>query len=286
MLDLTRLLPGPFCTRLLADLGAEVVKMEDRGAGDYMRHTAPDLFEAMNHGKRGIAFDLRNAEDRAEFLRLAPGFDVFVEGFRPGVMARLGAGYEQLRIVHPTLVYCSISGYGQSGTRAARSGHDINYMSQAGLLSGAAGPFTVPVADFCGGYAAALRIAAALHPEKSKRGCYIDLSMTDSVLAMALTRMASDRLEGALACYNLYRTADGRQYSLGALEPKFFAAFTKAVGRPELVEMQFDAARQAELKAILAGIFATKASAEWDRFFESVDACGAAVLTPQEATRG
>jgi crotonobetainyl-CoA:carnitine CoA-transferase CaiB-like acyl-CoA transferase len=286
VLDLTRLLPGPFCTRLLADLGAQVVKLEDRRLGDYARSIAGAVFAAMNHGKRSMAVDLRHPQGKAVFFRILPRFDVLVEGFRPGVMARLGCGYEDARRAHPGLIYCAISGYGAADPAlAARSGHDINYMARAGLLSGAAGPLTVPAADFAGGYAAALQIAAALHARhRTGAGCFLDISMTAAVLPMGYTR-ATRRLQGGLACYHLYRTADGRQFSLGALEPKFFAAFAAAVGRPELVERQYGPAQE-ELKAELDRIFATRTRDEWDAFFAGIDACGGPVLAPAEALPG
>ena len=284
VLDLTRLLPGGFATRLLADLGAEVVKLEDPAAGDYLRSISARMFAALNSGKRSLVLDLRSPQGRAAFLRLLPRFDVLVESFRPGVMSRLGCGYGQLRDAHPRLIYCALSGYGQAGGRAGRSGHDINYVSTAGLLSGAALPLTVPIADFSGGYSAALQIVAALEGRRrSGQGCFLDVSLTASVQPMAITRLAGDTLQGGLACYHLYSTSDGRQFSLGALEPKFFAAFTRAVGRPELAGMQFDPGRQEELKAALGAIFAGRTRQEWEAFFADVDACGATVLTPQEA---
>jgi crotonobetainyl-CoA:carnitine CoA-transferase CaiB-like acyl-CoA transferase len=281
VLDLTRLLPGPFCTRLLADQGAGVVKVEDPTAGDYARHISPEIFNAMNHGKRSIILDLRQDSGRSALLRLAPRFDVLVEGFRPGVLGRLGCGYPALRQAHPGLIYCALTGYGQEGEYAARSGHDLNYMSLAGLLSGASRPLPVQAADFCGGYLAAFRIAAALEGRRhTGQGCFLDVSLTASVLPMAVTRKAGNRLEGGLACYSLYPTADG-VFSLGALEPKFFTAFCEAAGRPELAAMQFDLARQEELRATLKQIFAGRSNADWEGFFQKVDACGAPVRTPE-----
>ena len=270
VLDLTRLLPGPFCTRLLADQGADVVKVEDPTAGDYARHISPEIFNAMNHGKRSIILDLRQDAGRSALLRLVPRFDVLVESFRPGVLERLGCGYQALRQAHPGLIYCALTGYGQQGEYAARSGHDLNYMSLAGLLSGASGPLPIQAADFCGGYAGAFQIAAALEGRRhTGQGCFLDVSLTASVLPMAVTRKAGNRLEGGLACYGLYPTADG-VFSLGALEPKFFAAFTEGVGRPELAGLQFDPARQDELRGILKQIFAGRSNAEWESFFQKV----------------
>lgn len=284
ILDLTRLLPGPFCTRLLADQGADVVKLEDPDAGDYLRLLNPQIFGAMNHGKRSITLNLRQDAGRGALLRLVPHFDVMVESFRPGVLARLGCGYEALREVHHGLIYCAITGYGQQGEYAARSGHDLNYMATAGLLSGFSGPLPIQAADFCGGYAAAFQIAAALEGRReSGEGCFLDVSMTAAVLPMAVTRLAGDRLEGGLACYRLYDTADHKKFSLGALEPKFFAAFTQAAGRPELAALQFDLSKQDELGDVLAEIFARRSSAEWEQFFVKVDACGAPVRTPVQA---
>ncbi len=284
ILDLTRLLPGPFCTRLLADQGADVVKVEDQDAGDYLRLLNPQIFGAMNHGKRSVTLNLRQAAGRTAFFRLVPHFDALVESFRPGVLARLGCGYEALHEVHPRLIYCALTGYGQQGEYATRSGHDLNYMATAGLLSGFSGPLPIQAADFCGGYAAAFQIAAALEGRRhSGEGRFLDVSMTAAVLPMAVTRLAGDRLEGGLACYRLYDTADHRKFSLGALEPKFFAAFTQAVGRPELAALQFDLSKQDELGDVLAEIFARRTSAEWEQIFVKVDACGAPVRTPVQA---
>ncbi len=285
VLDLTRLLPGGFCTRLLADLGAGVVKLEDPGAGDYMRLLSGRvLFPALNCGKRSLALDLKNPAGREVFFRLVERFDVLVESFRPGTLERLSCGYRESSARNPRLIYCAMSGYGQAGERAGRSGHDINYAATAGLLSGRDQPFTVPVADFCGGYAAALAILAALESRRSTgQGRFLDISLTGAVLPMALTRLEGTQLEGVLACYSLYGTADGGQISLGALEPKFFAAFCEAVGRPELADAQYDPARQEELRAELAALFARRMRQEWETFFAQVDACGAPALTPEEA---
>ncbi len=257
VLDLTRLLPGGFCSLLLADLGAEVLKVEDTGMGDYIRWAPPyyggdeqqglgtrsALYLALNRGKRSVRLDLKSDAGREAFLRLVGSYDVVLDGFRPGVMERLGVGYERLREANPAIVACAITGYGQDGPNAQRAGHDQNYLALNGLLglSGQrGGPPTLAagqIADLNGGVMAAFATLAALHEaRRSGEGQHIDLSMTDgalSWLAMVAGRYFCDgevprrgegELSGKLVCYLPYEAADG-WVSCGALEPKFWAAF-------------------------------------------------------------
>ncbi len=308
VLDLTRLYPGPFCTLLLADMGAEVIKVESPGEGDYMRAMGPGLgeyslyFQNLNRGKKSIVLNLKKQGGAEAFLRLAAGAAVVVEGFRPGVMAALGLGYEDVKKVNPGIVYCSITGYGQDGPFRLRAGHDINYIATAGILgiSGQEGREPVfagvQIGDVGGGSLMALTgILAALYARaRSGEGCYIDASMLDGLVAwlpMPLADLfAGNRtgrgqamLNGGLACYNVYRTADGEYMSLGALEPKFWAQFCLAVGRKDLIDRQYQH-DQESLKKECREIFAAATRASWEKVFAEFDACCEPVLSLQEMT--
>src|SRR5579864_8516251 len=263
VLDLTRLLPGAFCTMLLADMGADVIKIEEPREGDYMRWTPPlvngqsALFSALNRNKRSATLNLKSEAGRDLLLRLVEGADVLVEGNRPGVMQRLGLGWEVLHGRNPRLVMCSITGYGQDGPFASRAGHDLNYMAIAGGLGlngereGPPVPLSVQVADIGGGgLQPAVEILAALVAvERGGEGRWIDVAMTDSAvrwLALAFAarehgeRVArgDQRLAGRYPCYRVYECADGRYYSVAALEPKFWSALCQAIERPDLVDAQ------------------------------------------------
>jgi crotonobetainyl-CoA:carnitine CoA-transferase CaiB-like acyl-CoA transferase len=313
VLDLTRLLPGGFCTLLLADFGADVIKVEDTGTGDYVRWAPPHydgadpsaggaLFLALNRGKRSVRIDLKSEAGRAVLLRLAAGADVLVESFRPGVLDRLGVGWERLRALNPRLVYCAISGYGQDGPYRDRAGHDMDYLALGGLLGlTGAGADEPPIqaagqiADLGGGaLMAAFGILAALRErDRSGEGQLVDVSMTDgalSWLAMVAARYFAEgtaprrgglELAGGLLCYRPYRCADG-WVALGALEPKFFAAWCAGVGRPDLAERQFEAVGS-PVHLEVEQIFATRTRAEWAAFNDEHDCCLEPVLGLDEA---
>jgi alpha-methylacyl-CoA racemase len=300
VLDLSRLLPGGFCSLLLADFGADVIKVEDMGAGDYLRADAA-AFLALNRGKRSIRVDLKHPAGHDAFLRLARDADVVLESFRPGVMDRLGVGYERLREENPGLVYCAISGYGQDGPYAGRAGHDTNYLARIGLLDLTGDPDGPPVqssgqiADLGGGaLMAAFGILAALRErDRSGEGQLVDVSMTDG----ALSWLAMDaawylaggpppkrgrvELAGGLLCYRPYRCADG-WVAFGALEPKFWRAWCEGVGRPALGERQFDAVGSETHREVEA-VFATRTRAEWEAFNDEHDCCIEPVLALDEA---
>jgi alpha-methylacyl-CoA racemase len=315
VLDLTRLLPGGFCTLLLADFGADVLKVEDPNGGDYIRWmppyyggeaerangTASAYFLALNRNKRSIKLNLKDDSDRDTLLGLAERYDVLVESFRPGVMDRLGVGYEALRERNPGIVYCAISGYGQDGPLTARSGHDTNYLALAGLLglTGRRGGPPVQsagqIADLGGGgLMAAVGILAALHErERSGEGQFVDISMTDgsiSWLSMVIARYFCERvtprrgdleLAGGILCYFPYEAKDGHWVSLGALEPKFWHNWCDGVGRPDLKEKQFehpesDAARE------VAAVFKQRTRDEWATFAAEHDCCLEPVLDLDE----
>ncbi|MBI5070793.1 MAG: CoA transferase [Deltaproteobacteria bacterium] len=306
LLDLSRLYPGPFASLVLADLGAEVVKVEEPQGGDYLRWMPPlagkqsGFFHALNRNKRSLALDLKARGGAEVFLRLAARADVVLESFRPGVMDRLGIGYPALRRANPGIVLCSISGYGQDGPYRERAGHDLDYVAIAGLLA-VNGPAERPmppgvqVADVAGGSwpAVAGILAALLRRAATGEGAHVDVSMTDGALAMLAlqqggadargTPLARERemLNGGGACYRVYRTRDGRHVALGALEPHFFAAFCRGAGRPELAERQFDDGGRGPVEEVEA-IFLTRTREEWTRFGEEHDCCLAPVLEGDE----
>jgi alpha-methylacyl-CoA racemase len=306
VLDLSRLLPGPFATLVLADLGADVVKLEEPQGGDYLRWMPPlageqsGYFHAINRNKRSVALDLRRPEGAAAFLRLARGADVVLESFRPGVLERLGLGWDALHAANPRLVLCSISGYGQDGPYRERAGHDLDYAAIAGVLAlnGPAErplPLGVQVADLAGGSwpAVAGILAALVRRGVTGEGAHVDVSMTEGALAMlamahgaasargAPLARAGEILNGGAACYDVYRTKDGRFVALAALEPKFFEAFCAAVGRPELADRHLDDGGRGP-RAELEAIFASRTREEWTRFAGEHDVCVAPVLEGDE----
>lgn len=310
VLDLTRLLPGPMATRHLADMGADVIKLEDTGEGDYARGMGPmregmsEFFRLLNRNKRAMRLDLTRASGLALFLRLIEDADVLVESFRPGVMDRLGASYRVVAARNPRIVYCSISGYGQTGPYAARAGHDLNYIAQAGVadqIREAEGPPVVPnlqIADLLGGALTPVMgiLAALLDARASGRGRHVDVSMTDAVLAHAVIPLletlaqgrtpspGSGMLAGGLPCYGYYRTRDGRYMAVAALERKFWDRLCAILGCEELKSAhlaQGEAGRA--IKARLAAIFAGRNQAEWTALFEQQDCCVSPVLRMDEA---
>lgn len=303
VLDLTRLLPGPMATRWLVQMGARVIKVEDRGAGDYMRTMNPALFAMVNRGKEFAAFDLKNDGERAEFLRLVDGADALVEGFRPGVMDRLGLGWEALRQRNPRLVYVAITGYGSDGPYRDMAGHDINYLAMAGVLDliGVAGGAPaipgVQIADLAGGsMVAVMGLLAALHGrERTGVGSFVDAGMTQgsalllpvayaALAAGQMQRRGEEMLSGRYACYNVYRARDGRYVAVGALEAKFWAALCMALGRADLIADQYaEDPRRSEVIGELAAIFAGRDAEEWFERLRGVDACVTPVRTVAEA---
>ncbi len=328
VLDLSRLLPGGFCSLLLADFGADVLKVEDTGMGDYIRFSPPyyegahesaksALFLSLNRNKRSIRLDLKTEPGREVLLRLVREHDVVLESFRPGVLDRLGVGYERMREENPGIVYCAISGYGQSGPKRAASGHDMNYLGLVGLLGltgelgGGAGGGPIQsagqIADLGGGaLMAAFGIMAALHerdgaPARDGRaervgsgeGQLVDVSMADgalSWLAMVAAGYFADGtvprrgdlpLAGSLVCYRPYECADG-WVTLGALEPKFWQAWCRGVGREDLIAKQFERPGS-DTHAQVQEIFKTRNRADWEAFARKHDCCLEPVLELDEA---
>lgn len=308
ILDLSRLLPGPFATMLLADLGADVIKVEDCAGGDYIRWTPPlhgeysASYYGLNRNKRSIKLNLKVEGGRQAFLRLVDTADVVVESFRPGVMDRLGVGYEVLRARNPALIFCSITGYGQDGPYRDRAGHDINYISIGGI-SGFTGTRDgtlampgVQIGDIGGGgMSAAIAILAALHhKQRTGEGQHCDVSMLDGVVAWLSIHAgryfseginpapASVHLNGRHPCYNLYRCADGVM-SVGALEPKFWEALVEVLGVPHLASEGFaDGEAGARVHAEVEAVFLTRTRAEWVEALAGRDVCCEPVLSFDE----
>lgn len=312
VLDLTRLLPGPVATMHLADLGADVVKIEDTGAGDYARGLGRRRdgdsvqFGLVNRNKRAMQLDLKQEAGREVFLRLARRADVIVEQFRPGVMAKLGVGYETVAAANRRIVYCSISGYGQDGPYAARAGHDINYIGYAGVgeqIGPEGGPPVIPnfqIADLLGGALAPVMgiLAALIDARACGRGRYVDCAMTDATLAHAILPLVglleqgrtpargTSMLSGGLPCYNVYRTSDGRYLAVGALERKFWERFCDAAGCPELKPAHLvhgDEARQ--VKERVAAIIGSGTQAYWTERLAGADCCVSPILAMDETLR-
>jgi crotonobetainyl-CoA:carnitine CoA-transferase CaiB-like acyl-CoA transferase len=321
VLDLTRLLPGGFCSLLLADLGADVLKVEDTGMGDYIRWAPPyhgseehqdlgtrsALYLSLNRGKRSVRLDLKSDDGREALLRLVESHDVVLDGFRPGVLDRLGVGFEAMRERNPAIVVCAITGYGHSGPNLKRSGHDLNYLGLIGLLGLTGDPAgTVEgegrpvqsagqIADLGGGgMMAAIGVLAALHESRrSGEGQFVDVSMADGALSWLampaaaylcdgrVPRRGDEQLTGGILCYLPYEAADG-WVTCGALEPKFWAAFCNGVGRPDLIEKQFEKPGSEAWREV-AEIFRSRSRDEWRAFADSNDCCIEPVLDLDEA---
>jgi crotonobetainyl-CoA:carnitine CoA-transferase CaiB-like acyl-CoA transferase len=309
ILDLSRMLPGPYCSMMLGDLGAEVIKIEEPTLGDPTRRSPPIIdsqsapFAQVNRNKKSIAIDLKKPEGRDIFLKLASTADCVLEQFRPGVVDRLGINYAAVSEVNPRIVYCSLTGFGQDGPHRERSGHDLNYLALSGVLGLTAddrGKPVIPgvqVADLAGGMIAGFAILAALLArEKTGRGQYVDVSMFDVMLSMLPIPAAHNFagktipvggkyvLSGAYPFYNVYQTSDEKFMTLGALEPKFWANFCTKIGRDDLIARQFDAGEQREnLFEELHTVFKSKTQSEWIELMRDADCCCEPVLSMAEA---
>ena len=308
--DLTALLPGPYCTQMLADLGAEVIKIERPGMGDALRQIAPATFAAINRGKRSAALDLRQPHDRAQLLALVRGADVVVEGFRPGVAARLGADYASLSAHNRRLIYCSISGYGQRGPYRDLPGHDLNYLGVAGALDPSPVPgepprqwAVVPMADLAAALFAVSAILAALFRRAitgdAEPGAYLDVSLTGASLALMNVRLGEARRLGddivahvlAGGAYRAFIGADGRAFTVACIEDDFWQRLCAALERPDLAaEARWAsyggrALGAADLDATLAAIFAQRPRDEWLARLRDADVPAAPVNKPSEVER-
>ena len=300
VLDLTRLLPGNAATLMLANFGANVIKIEEPEAGDYGRSMPPFLdgegavFQLINRGKKSVAVDLKDESGKEAFLNLASRADVVIESFRPGVMARLGLDYETLSARNERLIYVAITGYGQQGLRSKMAGHDINYQALGGILeitgeeNGAPVIPGAQIADLAGGAMQAVigLLLALAARTRTGRGQMVDVSMLDGAVWMlpvalafyqatgTLPQRGAAVLTGRYACYRLYRCADGRWISVGALEPKFWSALCRALGCEKFIPDQFaEDPRRTEIITALSRIFETRSAAEWNRFLAPHDAC-------------
>lgn len=297
VIDLSRLLPGPYCSMMLADLGAEVIKIEELGRGDYLREFPPMVnkesafFLSVNRNKKSMTLNLKTQRGKAIFLNLVKKADVVLEGFRPGVMDKMGIGYKVMEKINPGIVVCSISGYGQDGPYATKAGHDLNYLSIGGI-TGFTGTrdgrpiiLGVQIADIGGGgmLAAFCILAALIAKEKIGRGQYIDISMLDGVLPWISLYMgkyfvdrknpkpSNEQLTGQFACYNIYKTKDERYMSLGAVEPQFWSAFCKAIGREDLIKDQYNPNRADSIIAEIENVFIQRTRQEWIEYFKGID---------------
>ena len=306
VLDLSRLLPGPYATMVLADFGAEVIKIEDPFLGDYARDFEPKvagqgvMFHSLNRNKTSVTLNLKDEADKNTFLEMVKEADVVVESFRPGVMDRLGLGYETLKQHNEKLIYCAITGYGQTGPYRDKPGHDLNYIGYAGLLQlmGTSDrPPIVPatqIADIGGGAQPAIIgiLLALFHRERTGEGQFIDISMFDNVLpwlqallpgylnAGIVPERGEQMLDGGTAYYNVYETKDGRYLAVGAVEAKFWKVFCETIGREDFIARQLEPKEsQREMKREIQAIIKTKTLEEWTEIFEPLDACVSPILT-------
>lgn len=307
VLDLSRYLPGPLATQILADFGAEIIKIEDR-QGELGRFLPPMIhdtsarFYAVNRNKKSMGLDLKQPEGKEIFKKLAAEADIIVDQFRPDVMSKLGLGYETLKEINPRIIYCIITGYGLTGPMRDAAGHDINYLNISGiteLLGTKEGPPAmsgVQIADTAGGslYSVIAILLALAAREKTGKGQLCDVAMMDGALSLLsytigewsgggnLPKRGNELLTGGYATYNNYECKDGKYVSLGAVEAKFWASFCKKLGKEEFIPLQMDITRQPELEASIQSIMLTKTRDEWVEFFADSDICFTPVLTLDE----
>lgn len=308
VLDMSRLLPGPYCTMLLADFGAEVIKIEEPGKGDYSRSFPPFLKDfgywhlQLNRNKQSVVLDLKSEEGKNIFLELVKTADVVVESYRPGVLKKLGVDYEAAAKVNPKIIYCSLSGYGSKGPLAHKADHDLGYLSLAGVtaMSGEAdGAPAIPgvlMADMNAALSAGMSIMIALrHAALTGQGQEIDISLFNVAMNLMpgaaslffgsgfVAERGNNWLTGAYANYNIYATADGRYVSVGCLEKKFWRNLCMGLGKEELIDMIDNESNHPYLKEQLEEAFKQKTMREWEKFFADKDACVTPVLNFKEA---
>lgn len=308
VLDLSRYLPGPFCTQILADFGAEVIKVEDPRGGDLGRTLTPCIegesarFPTVNRNKKSITLDLKQEAGKEIFRKLVTNADVVVDQFRPGVMKKMGLDYEALKKINKGIIYCAITGYGWTGPMKDAAGHDLNYLNLAGV-TGMTGVYKgrpamsgVQIADIAGGtlYSVIAILLALASRKQTGEGQMCDVAMLDcsiSLLAYTLGEWAgwgrlpelgNDVLTGGYACYNVYECKDGKHVSLGAVEDKFWAEFCGKIDRAEYIKPQWNPALQQDMQADVRAIMMTKTRDEWVEFFASNDICFTPVLTMEE----
>lgn len=312
ILDVSRLVPGAYATQMMADFGADVIKVEEPGSGDYSRSMQPSgpggmglYFLALNRNKRSVTLNLKSEQGRAIFLRMAGKADVVLESFRPGVMERLGLGYELLKEKNAGLIYCAISGYGQDGPHKLRAGHDLNYAGYAGLLHYNRSTHGEPVmpptqfGDLAGGGQMAMMgiLTALVGRAQTGEGRKVDVSMTEGLLSLLslsattylntgkMPRPGHSTLDGELPCYSIYETQDGKHVTLAALEPKFWQTFCTRIGHLELLpfHMPVGPGERNEARDMLSAIFKTRTRDEWVTELAAIDACVGPVYDISEA---
>ena len=312
ILDFTTLLPGPYATMMLADMGAQVIKISSPSRRDlvleyepFIEGTGLSANEAwLGRGKRNIFLDLKNPFAVKMVKDLVRTYDIVIEQFRPGVMDRLGLGYEDLKKVNPRLIYCAITGYGQSGPFAMKAGHDINYLSRSGIAwaagrkAGGPGLYNFQIADVAGGSMNAVSsiLAAIIYRERTGEGQFIDVSMQDSVIPFnsmdgasyfaggPMPMRESGMLNGG-GIYDFYETSDGRFMGVGSLEPKFFAALCVGLGHPEWKDGKILKTDTGMVKKTFREVFKTKTRDEWTAVFEDLDACVEPVMDLEEVSK-
>mgnify|MGYP000211396800 FL=1 len=308
VLDLSTMLPGPFCSMILADFGAEVIKVEAVKGGDLFRSGVPRIgdtggaFFQVNRNKKSITLNLKSDEGKEIFYKLAKDADVVLEQYRPGVVKKLGVDYDTIRAINPRIVYCSLSGYGQTGPYRLTSGHDLNYISYAGILGLTARKGQTPtipgvqIADIGGGalYAAIGILIALMGVRQNGVGQYVDTSMLDGAVSWlpvlandyfvkgVSPKAAENILNGQNACYEVYETSDGRYISIGAIEPHLWANFCNVIGKEEFIQWQRDLSKQDEMFSYLRSMFKSKTQAEWIEKLTGVDCCWAPVKNLEE----
>ncbi|MCL5289860.1 MAG: CoA transferase [Firmicutes bacterium] len=299
VLDLTKLLPGPFCSMILADFGAEVVKIEQPGKGDYVRRYPPfnkgfgSIFLALNRNKKSLSINLKEPAAKEIFYRLVQNADVILEGFRPGVAKKMNIDYDTLKKINPRLIYCSISGYGQDGPYAHKPGHDVNYLGYAGVLGltghATVGPVLpgVQIADIGGGALMAIIgiLLSIIARRYTGKGQYVDISMLDGLISWLVPVAGSyfidgiapglgeTRLTGKYACYGVYQTKDGGYITLGAFEEHFWKRLCRYFGKDEYIAYQYVDEKQNELFAFFREQFAVRDRDEWVVALEEQDIC-------------
>ncbi len=296
VIDLSRMLPGPYCSMILADHGARVIAIEDK------KYKAEGLFlSPIYRNKEHITLDLKTSEGRKIFEQLVKKADVILEGFRPGVVARLGVDYESVIKINPKIVYCSISGYGQNGPYSDRVGHDVNFLAASGLLDLMGEKNCAPsipctqFADIAGGGSAVTGILLALYGrEKSGKGQYIDISMTDAMVSFLSVPLYIYQLTGQLpirsdymlshryACYNTYETADNRYLSIGAVENRFWKILCETLNVPKYAPLQLDENMREEIIEFMRKTFKAKSLAQWEQILNPLDICWGPVRNIEE----
>ncbi len=310
ILDFTTLLPGPFATLTLADLGADILRIGSASRPDLNSQTPPFLpgsglaanLAYLGRNKRSITLNLKHPTGVEIVHKLLREYDLIIEQFRPGVMERLGLGYEALSSIQPSLIYCSLSGYGQDGPLRDKAGHDINYLALSGVMghtgSRENGPMItgMQIADMASGsYGAVIAIlSAVIHRNRTGQGQYLDVALTDGVVPFNLVAAMNYLVEGVDpqregyflnggSLYDFYKTADGQYLSFGGLEPKFFEAFCRAIGRDDLIRGTISPPNLAEVKDQVRQVIASKTREEWLEVFKGVEACLEPVLSLGEA---